>query len=241
MSRESLEVLLNNIPERIGLRQEKIALALVYGSSARGVTSARDIDVLIVARETHGRYIRLACGGRLASIHLVPKGPVYRDITSDKYGWMFLTKFLGPLVYNKSHGPAVNRYREMAYLRLLVHYSTLRGSYVVGDRRNAFRGIMSVLQSWNPQTSNYIRCGRLDCKYMEEYVMRTFFETSCARRAMILCKGKYKLRRASVVKSPGDLRCVLVRYWSYYIAYKLSNQAYIEPSIDRMLSRKGMR
>lgn len=213
---------------------------LVYGSSVKAGGAARDIDVLLVCRKGECSYSTIAIKGQAMHLHIATESAIDDDLRSDRYGWIFLTKFLDDFHVLAGDRTAADRVRGQAYLRLFGQWASSRGISAVSDLNTSFEGILSVLTTWNPQFATYVARGLIDpARY------RRYFTSNWLRSVETLIVpddvGGFRLDIDSPFLRETDLRVVLVRYWTHYVSYKMNPDSYLSPRLNDLLAAKGMR
>jgi hypothetical protein len=232
---EVLELIKSEAPDLFG----KVIYVLRYGSSVRTSRPTRDNDVLLVSESADNRYSRPEKSGDAVHLHCVSQNVISADLDRDRYGWLFVTKYLGD--FRVVHGSQASAMRDKAraFIRILEHWVALSGINVF-TAEQAFSGIVETLTGWNPQFGLYVGNGKINLLEYEYYVKQKLFGTdeALARLERDVSGFRFKDGRAN---PECDLRVALIRYWCYYMYYKDSqDKGYLTEKVDDTLRRKGL-
>jgi len=217
-----------------------VSYLFVYGSQVHDPANARDIDALLVSPHVRPTFICKNIAGHILKLHVTTEAIVNDDILTDRYGWMFLTKFLDDFVLLHDTSGASLRSKASAYLRLCGQYCATRGTYVFPSYSGMSTAITTVLTEWNPQFSKYVETGRIDCRRYSRYLTGVFRQCMDTDEHLNTHDQMIVFASDSPFCRRADLRTILARYWAYYVAYKLNPASYLCDSIEALFRGKGL-
>lgn len=223
-----------------GIPERRVRYLLVYGSSAHRLTRARDVDALLVADQVAPRYISQPLRPSVLNLHVVNERHVRDDLLRDRYGWVLLTKYLADYRLLCGSQRTVAIHKAMAYLRLVGQWAADTGMKSQKDFDFVLPAVTDVLSRWNPQFAHYVSTGRIDLTEYRRYVENELCRRPEVRQMFRRHRGQFTLRASCRLVRKADLRAVLVRYWSFYIAYKASSALYLGSQVERLLKAKGV-
>jgi hypothetical protein len=228
----------SSVLEIAGCRIEEVLYGILYGSTVHAVGEGRDLDVLLVCHKSNGQFLRTQLQGRTLNLHIVNPTMIEADVLEDKYGWIFLTKFLDDFEVIFGDEAAAKSTRARAYLRILGQWAAENDVNHVSDLSKLDDRVISVLSRWNPQFEVYLRHGDISRIRYQTYLSSEFRES---RELRALCDESldgFTFGTLSRFLRRADLRIVLVRYWCFYMFYQLSSDLYLSPLVDELLRKK---
>jgi hypothetical protein len=233
------DALAENILECIGSPID-FRYLLLYGSSVRTAGPTRDIDALLVLPAGDNRFVRASLLGKPLNLHIVTEAAITEDLLEDRYGWIFLTKYLDDFRVLLGDQKAAEHMRAQAYLRLLGQWTATHSTLPQPTAEEAFAGILDTLKNWNPQFQVYVNKGLIDPLRYRRYFLDDWPHLVAKTHFLDLRLARLDLRPDSPYLRKADLRVVLLRYWTYYIAYQLDSRRYLSPVVADILARKGI-
>jgi hypothetical protein len=213
---------------------------VLYGSSAKNARRYRDVDALLVCRKCQQQYVRRHIWGHTLNLHIVNQEMIDRDLVEDRFGWIFLTKFLDDfnVLYGSSELPGKSRTR--AHLRILGQWAAQHGVSTITDFTSAYRAIVSTLRLWNPQFEVYVKEGRINLESYKRYITCELPRCEETKQLLKRVPSGLLFRKRSPFFRKADLRILLMRYWGYYVLYQVDRGMYLTPEVDRLLQKKGL-
>lgn len=233
--------LLENIFSALGRDREHIAYVILYGSATREISHARDVDLLCVcARRSHPRFIVRSFGNKRLNLHVVSGKHVRDDILHDKYGWIFLTKFLDDFEVLHGKQDAALEMRARAHMRILGQWMSQRGTFRVRTPGKMAAAIIHTLEAWNPQFSEYLNKNKISKDNYVRYARHEFLNSKTFRSLTRRTPNGFSFVRRSPLLRYADLRVVLITYWCLYARYVFEPSRYLDGKIDTLLKFKGI-
>jgi hypothetical protein len=221
-----------------GMRADEALLVMVYGSAVSSLAAARDIDALVVAPRKRPRFVSGEAYGHEVNLHVVPPAAVDADIVRDRYGWMFLTKFLSDKAVFVGDSTAAARWTNLSYLRLLGQWCAEHSQCDV-PLAAAAGILLDVLTRWNPQFEHYSHTGRISVQTFADQ-LPTVLDSSEALRHGHLHDEWFTFRTSSRLRVHADLRTIVVRYWVFYFLHHRHDGDYIPAEVLDILDWKGV-
>jgi hypothetical protein len=163
---------------------------------------------------------------------------VEADILEDRFGWIFLTKFLDDFAIIYGDEALAMSTRAIAYLRILGQWAADNEVNHVRDLSTLGDKIISVLSRWNPQFEVYLKCGDINRSRYDRYLFNEFRESPELIALLDDSLDSFTFGTAHALMRRADLRLVLVRYWCFYMFYQLSSDLYLTPMVEDLLRKK---
>jgi len=235
-----LELIVSRVQRLAGAKfAAGLRYVVLYGSSV-GNSSARDLDVLFVSCRSDCRFIRTSLGRRTLNLHIVTPEVIRADLTLDRFGWIFLTKLLGPTRLLAGKMSAVDSDRALAYLRLCGQWASANSVTTIRGYDDIHRAVVETLTLWNPQFQEYVRRGKIDLDHYRRCATNLLPRSLESAELLAPDTEGIALNTSSALYRAADLRLILLKYWGYYFLYQTDARLYLADIVDMLLLKKGL-